>query len=109
MIDFYSTAAQIIVVLLLALVWESKYFEEFETLTPVEHAARHFWTKCRVRVYSLSIITFVITALGVAITVLAGFLDDDALVWRIWVFAAIVVALLALLSRMWIDILKRTG
>jgi hypothetical protein len=48
--DFYDTTAQVIPVLLLALIWESGYLNRLET---EDRKNFRFWTKPRVRVWAL--------------------------------------------------------
>jgi hypothetical protein len=49
-VDFYATTAQVIPVLLLALVWESGYLER---LKKEDRTNGYFWTKPRVRAWGL--------------------------------------------------------
>lgn len=110
--DFYSTAAQVLPVLLLALVWESRYLEKLPT---EQRRTRHedpengvkFWTKARVRIYALTVVTATITALAICLLVLGGVIPN--LEWLGFVtVAGLLFALGSLMYRIWYDIILAT-
>ncbi|MBC6458514.1 hypothetical protein [Actinomadura sp. HBU206391] len=110
--DFYSTMAQVLPVLLLALVWESRYLENLPNEQrrlrrddPVNGVL--FWTKPRVRVYAISVATIVLAETGVCVLVLAGTIPDT-LVLRGVVVAGLLLTLVSLLVRIWFQILRAT-
>jgi hypothetical protein len=109
--DFYATLAQVMPVLLLALMWESGFLQRLGTqsrlLRKVDPAGVRWWTKPRVRVYALTINTVMIAATGASLTVLAGLLPDSPLL-RAMLLGAVVLALATLLTRICVDVLAAT-
>ncbi len=109
--DLYTTVAQTIPVLLLALLWESAYLDRLRTepRPPRGNGRRGpFWTKPRIRVYMLSVSTAVMLALFVDVLVLADVLSDTAAV-RSVVVGGLVLVMGTLLFRIWVDVLRATG
>ncbi|MEU8246570.1 hypothetical protein [Nonomuraea sp. NPDC048916] len=110
--DYYATVAQVLPVLLLAMLWESRFLEGLadrprvpRRLDPV-HGVR-FWTRSRVRVYSLSVATIVMLDVGLCLLVLGGLVPDSVVV-RVLVAAGLVLVLATLLTRIWIDVIRAT-
>jgi hypothetical protein len=106
--DFYSTMAQVLPVLLLALMWDSNYLQRLRTQPRpsrrVDPAGVWFWTKPRVRVYSLVVTGVLITGIAVSLLVLAGMLGDTA-----WLRGVLVgMLLVTLLVRIGSDIVGAT-
>lgn len=100
---FYETSAAVIPVLLLALVFDSKYLENYKN--PGEGNKR--WS--RRRVIAVGVLVCAATLLGevVAFVVLAGAVDSGA--WAKWVIGSAGAALLVtLLVRVILDIIERT-
>lgn len=110
--DFYATMAQVLPVLLLALIWESKYLDE---LRGERRASRRddpvqgvlFWTKPRVRAYAITAASTIIITMALCILVLAGVLDDGRSV-RVIVMCGLGLALASLLFRICVEIVKAT-
>ncbi|MEU4508437.1 hypothetical protein AB0G05_02980 [Nonomuraea wenchangensis] len=101
--DFYATVAQVLPVVLLALVWESKYFDG---LSGQQRNAR-FWTLGRVRIYALTVAATIVGDLTLCLFVLAGTVPDSA--WlRGVVIAGAVLALASLLFRTFATIITST-
>ncbi|MBL7499864.1 hypothetical protein I6A84_02145 [Frankia sp. CNm7] len=110
--NLYSTVAQVLPVLLLAMMWDSAY------LTRLRHqdrpSRRHNpvdgfrWTKPRVRVYVLTVTCVVMADLLLSIAVLAGIVPDILGV-RIAAVAGVVIGLGSLLVRVWFDVLEATS
>ena len=101
--DFYATVAQVLPVVVLALVWESKYFEG---LSAQQRNAR-FWTLWRVRIYALTVATVIIGDLAVCLLVLSGAVPDS--IWlRGFVIAGVFLGLASLLFRIFATIITST-
>jgi hypothetical protein len=109
--DFYATAAQVLPVLMLAFVWESRFLErlraERRPTRRVDPSGVLFWTKPRVRVYSLFVAIVIIGGTGVAVLALAGLLPDSAGL-RAVITGCVLVALATLLFRISVDVLVAT-
>jgi hypothetical protein len=74
-VDFYTTTAQVIPVLLLALVWESGYLERVKK----EDRSRYpVFKKSVVRWWGVFMITAALVGEATMLLVLAGVLDDGA-------------------------------
>lgn len=112
-LDFYATTAQVLPVLMLALIWESRFLDR---LRGERRALRRddpvagvlFWTRPRVRAYSIFVATVVLTGTGVAVLVLAGALPD-APVLRGALAGCLLLALATLLTRIVVDVWDATG
>lgn len=109
---FYPTLAQVLPMLLLALLWESGYLRSIgaeprvpRSLDP--HNGVRFWTKPRVRVHVLAVATLLVVDIGITIAVLAGILPDWGAT-RVLVLLGAVLALATLLTRVWVDVLAAT-
>src|SRR5262245_8539683 len=110
--DFYATVAQVLPVLLLALVFESRHLERIRN---ERRQLRHedpangvrFWTKNRVRVYTLSVAVIVLGDMGLCILMLAGGVPDSVPL-RVVVVAGVILALATLLFRISVDVLEAT-
>ncbi|WP_326828599.1 hypothetical protein OIE13_21025 [Streptosporangium sp. NBC_01810] len=110
--DFYATVAQILPVLLLAFIWDSRFLHNLRNQRrrprredPVNGV--YFWTKQRVRVYSLVIAVMIITDLALCALVLANLLPDGVAM-RVVVLVGLLLSLATLLNRVWMDILHAT-
>ncbi|MEV4566106.1 hypothetical protein AB0K12_20280 [Nonomuraea sp. NPDC049419] len=101
--DFYATVAQVLPVVLLAFVWDSKYFDG---LSERQRNVR-FWTLERVRIYALSVATVIIADLAVCLLVLAGTVPDSAGLRGV-VIAGVALGLVSLLYRILATIITNT-
>lgn len=110
--SFYATIAQVMPVLLLALMWDSGYLQRLTTQArpprKIDPNGVRWWTKPRVRVYALTVTTVMITTTGTAVAVLAGLLPDSRPL-RAVLTAALVLAMATLLTRISVDILTATA
>lgn len=110
--DFYATMAQVLPVLLLALVWESRYLE---SLSGQQRRLRRddpvngvwFWTKPRVRAYAITVATVVLADTGLCILVLADTVPDSPPL-RVVVITGLLLALVSLLYRICAQIIHAT-
>jgi hypothetical protein len=98
MSDFYGTAAQVLAIVVLALVWESGYFEKLRTKT-FPHSGWWRWTRTKVRMYSVTAAVLVLADLALCLAVLAGVWNNSTAL-RIIVGAGVGLALGTLLFRM---------
>lgn len=110
--DFYSTMAQVLPVLLLALVWDSNYLQRLRAQRRLSRRADPaegvwFWTKPRVRVYSLFVTAVLIVGIAVSLLVLAGALADLAWLRGVLV-VGLLLALVTLLVRIGSDVVSAT-
>ncbi|WP_147442474.1 hypothetical protein [Micromonospora endolithica] len=98
-------------VLMLALLWESRFLERLrrQSRRPRREDPQgvRFWTKQRVRWYSSFVATTSVAGTATALLVLAGLLDDAAVV-RVFVCACTLLTLATLLTRTLIDIAAAT-
>ena len=110
--DFYGTVAQVLPVVVLALVWESRYFEILRARPRLtrqhdpEEGVR-FWTLHRVRIYSLTVATAIILDIAVCLLVLAGLIGDSPAL-RVLISAGVALGLVSLLYRIWVHVLDAT-
>ncbi|MGW2308578.1 hypothetical protein [Actinomadura luteofluorescens] len=110
--DFYATMAQVLPVLLLALIWESRYLQELrgeDRVTRRDDPANgvRFWTKPRVRIYGFTAAGAIVVTTALCFLVLAGALHDG--VWlRIAVMCGLALALASLLFRICVELIKAT-
>jgi hypothetical protein len=110
--DFYGTAAQVLPVLMLALVWESRFLERLRDQDRRRRGLDHpggvlFWTKPRVRVYSIIVSASIVLGTVLSVGLLAG-LFGDSVVLRAVVFGCLLLGLLTLLTRISVDVLDAT-
>jgi hypothetical protein len=109
--DFYSTLAQVLPVLLLAFIWDSGFLTRLRRQrrrSRQQHPAGvWFWTKPRVRVYTLSVAGIVLGCLAVTVLVLGGLIPDSRAL-RIVLSAAFILVLLTLLTRITVDVMWAT-
>lgn len=109
--DFYSTIAQVLPVLLLALMWDSNYLNQLrkrpQCSRGMDPAGVLFWTKSRVRVYSLFVTAVLITDIATSLLVLAGTVMDMAWLRGVLV-AGLVLALMTLMVRISSSIIDAT-
>jgi len=104
-LDFYATLAQVLPVLLLTIVWDRDYLDELRTRTPTDV---RFWTRNRVRWYSLTVAAVLILGIATCLLVLAGALPDAS--WlRGVLIGVIALSLLTLLVRISAKIIHVTA
>jgi hypothetical protein len=112
MIDFYATMAQVLPLLLLALIWDSAFLDRLRQQRRlsrrVDPAGVWFWTKPRVRIYTLIIATVVIASTGTSILVLAQFIPDS-IGLRIALSCGLALVLGTLLTRIYYDVIVATS
>jgi len=109
--NFYPTLAQVLPVLLLALVWDSAY------LVRLRHQQRPsrrndpagvwFWTKPKVRAYILLVTGTTIASIAITMLVLAGLLHDT-LALRLTLTAGLLLLLATLAVRIAVDVIRAT-
>jgi hypothetical protein len=111
--EFYTTIAQIYPVLLLALLWDSRYLENLHTQPrpsrqqdPVNGV--RFWTKRRVRVYTIALTLMIVAGLGAAILTLAGVLTDTAPL-RLLLIGSLLLTLATLVVRVWGEVTRASS
>jgi hypothetical protein len=102
--DFYTTLSQVLGVLVLSLMWDSQYLQR---LRGQDRSRVLFWTKPRVRIYSLVVAVALIAGIGAAMSVLGGFLDDTTPL-RVSLFGVLGLGLATLLTRLSADIITAT-
>jgi hypothetical protein len=110
--DFYATAAQVIPVLMLALVWESRFLKHLS-----DHPRLHrrddpvngvlFWTKPRVRVWIIFTVLVAVAELMLTTLVLAGAFHDSVAL-RVTVLTGLGLVLASLLTRAFVDVVQAT-
>jgi hypothetical protein len=109
--NFYATLAQVLPVLLLALMWDSAFLVRLrrQQRLPrrVDPGGVRFWTKSRVRVYTLAVAGEVIISLAVTMLVLAGLVPDSRAL-RMTLMAGLMLLLATLLTRLSVDIIRAT-
>lgn len=110
-LDFYTTMAQVLPVLLLALVWDSNYLARLRAQSRrprrEDPAGVLFWTKPRVRVYSLFVTAVLAAGIGLSLLVLSGALADTPWLRGVLV-GGLLLALLTLYVRISSDIIVAT-
>jgi hypothetical protein len=109
--SFYSTLAQVLPVLLLAFIWDSGFLmrlrQQRRPQRTVDSEGVWFWTKPRVRVYTLLVVGTVTVSIGISVLVLAGEIPDSHGL-RVVLSAGLVLVLATLTTRITIDVLWAT-
>jgi len=110
--NFYPTLAQVFPLLLLAVVWDSGFLERLRRqrrLPKKEDPAEgvRFWSKPRVRAYTLLIVGLAVVSTGVTMFVLAGVIPDSYAL-RLALSCVLALVLLTLLTRISVDVLWAT-
>ena len=110
--DFYTTMAQVFPILLLALIWDSSFLDRLRgqrrRLRRVDPSGVLFWTKPRVRVYTLFVGTVVIAFTGVCVLELAGFIPNSFAL-RVVMCCGLALVLGTVLTRIWFDVIAATS
>ncbi|MBM2619441.1 hypothetical protein JIG36_28195 [Actinoplanes sp. LDG1-06] len=105
--DFYTTLAQVLPVLLLAMMFDSGYLKR---LRDQPRRLRHdviFWSKPRVRAYTLLVVVVAVGSTALSLLVLAGALPDSVPL-RTVLSAGALLVLATLLTRIGIDVYLAT-
>jgi hypothetical protein len=109
--NFYTTLAQVLPLLLLAFIWDSGFLarlpQQRRLPKKTDPAGVLFWTKPRVRVYTLLVAAIVIVSIAVTIFVLGGLIPDSHAL-RIALCAGLVLVLVTLATRITVDVLGAT-
>ena len=109
--DFYTTLSQVLGVLVLSLMWDSQYLQRLARQNRPRRGPGTdgvlFWTKPRVRIYSLIVAIALILGIGTAVSVLGGFVPDTTPM-RIFLTAVLGLGLATLLTRLSADIINAT-
>jgi len=110
--DFYSTLAQVLPLLLLALIWDSSYLERLRgqrrPSRRTDPDGVRFWTKPWVRAYILTIAGIVVTSTAVAVLEL-GRLIPDSYALRVVLSCGLAIVLGTVLYRIYYDVLAATS
>jgi hypothetical protein len=110
--DFYTTLAQVMPLLLLALIWDSSYLERLGGQRRLSRRTDpdgvRFWTKPRVRAYILTITGITVASTGIAVLVLARLIPDSYSL-RVVLSGGLVVVLGTVLYRIYYDVLAATS
>lgn len=109
---FYETLAQVLPVLLLALIWDSAYLQRLrrQQRPPrrLDPDGVYFWTKPRVRAYTLTVTVVILASIAVTCLVLAG-LVPDSYGLRVALTAGLLLLLATLLIRISADVIRATA
>lgn len=110
--NFYATMAQVLPLLLLALIWDSEYLTRLRRQRRPHRrddpAGVWFWTKPRVRVYILAVAAVVICSTALTILVLSGLIPDSHAL-RITLVTGLLLILATLMTRISIDVIQATA
>jgi hypothetical protein len=96
--------AQVFPVLMLAVVWESAFLEKLRTQ---DRSAMRFWTKRRVRAWTITIVAITVGEIGLITLVLANVVPDGWLT-RALVIGGLACVLGTILTRAIVDITEAT-
>lgn len=109
--DYYSTIAQVLPLLLLALIWDSSFLERLRgqqrPSRRIDPSGVLFWTKPRVRLYTLFIAVVVLASTAASIFELAGFIPDSFTL-RVVLACLLGLVVATLLTRIWYDVIAAT-
>jgi hypothetical protein len=110
--DYYTTMAQILPLLLLALIWDSSFLDRLrgQPRRPrrVDPSGVLFWTKPRVRAYTLFVAVVVLGSTAVSIFELAGFIPDSFTL-RVVLACLLGLVLATIMTRIWYDVIAATA
>jgi hypothetical protein len=111
--NFYATMAQVMPVVLLALVWDSRYLDRLraEPRTPRRQDPVHgvrFWTRSRVRVFSITVFGLLTAGIAAAMLVLGGVLHPW-LALRLLLLGILGLGLGTLAVRIIVDVIAATA
>jgi len=94
--DFYANAAQVLAIVVLALIWDKKYFNKVRTGA---FNNRRFWKPWLIRLYSTLFAIVAIGGMAVCLAFLSGLLSDSTPL-RVGVRWGVALVLFTLLFRM---------
>ena len=104
--------AQVLPLLLLALIWDSAYLDRLRGQSrrkrSEDPAGVRFWTKPRVRAYTLFVAAVVVAGTAVTVFELGGMIPDS-IGLRIALTFALVVVLGTLMARIYFDVMAATA
>jgi hypothetical protein len=110
--NFYATMAQVLPLLLLALIWDSEYLtrlrQQGRPRRRDDPAGVRFWTKPRVRIYILTVTAVVICSTALTVLVLSGLIPDSRAL-RIILVTGLLLVLATLMTRIGIDVIQATA
>jgi hypothetical protein len=110
--DFYTTTAQVLPVLLLALIWDSAYLERLRGQRRLRRSEDpdgvRFWTKPRVRAYTLFVAVVVLSSIGVTMLELSG-LVPDSFGLRLALICALAITLATMITRIYFELMAATA
>jgi hypothetical protein len=111
--DFYTTIAQVLPLLLLALIWDSSFLDRLRGQRRLPRRddpdeGVWFWTKARVRVYTLFVAIVVLASTAVTLCVLGGFIPDSFPL-RVVLMCCVGLVLATLLTRIWYEVITATS
>jgi hypothetical protein len=110
--DFYATMAQVLPVVLLALIWDSKYLERLEGETRGKRGSGAadevwFWLKERVRVFTIALTGLLVASLSTCLLFMAGVVGDAD--WlRVLLVGVLILALATLFVHITVAVLRAT-
>ncbi|SCF28377.1 hypothetical protein GA0070561_4969 [Micromonospora saelicesensis] len=110
--DFYATLAQVLPVVLLAMLFDSRYLDvlarDHRPSRREKPKGGYFWTKPRVRVYVLTVASLLMCEFLCVFLVLGGLIDDRA--WlRGVLIGGLTLFLGTLLTRVWVAVVAATA
>jgi uncharacterized BrkB/YihY/UPF0761 family membrane protein len=109
--DFYTTMAQVLPVLLLALIWDSAYLEKLRSQRRVSRrvdpSGVRFWTMRRVRIYILFVAATVIFSIALVMLELARAIPDSVAL-RSLLVCGLLITLATVLTRIYFDVIAAT-
>ncbi|MEU5260617.1 hypothetical protein [Amycolatopsis sp. NPDC021455] len=105
--DFYTTLAQVLPFLILAICWDSKYLDRLrdqdrEGKKPGTNRG-YFWRKSRVRIFGILVCSTTIAEIAVVFLVLVGAIADSAAL-RVVLLLGLFLVLGTLLTRLCVDV-----
>ena len=110
--EFYSTLAHVLPILLLAFIWDSGFLsrlrQQERSLRRVDPSGVRFWTKPRVRAYTLIVSSVVVVSTAVSMLVLAGVIPDSYAL-RVVLSVGLIIVLATLMTRISVDVFGATG
>ena len=109
--DFYSTLAQVLPVLILAICWESRYFDHLKKQdrrgSKPGTDEPYFWRKPRVRVFGIFVCGTTIVEIAIASLVLAVIIPSSFPL-RVVLMLGLFLVLSTLLTRLCVDLVEAT-
>lgn len=110
--DFYDTLAQVLPVLMLALIWDSAYLDRLRgqrrASRRIDPQGVRLWTKPRVRVFIVTVAAVVMISLTLTIFVLADLIPDSTTL-RIILTCGLIFVLSVLMTRIYYDVRDATA